>query len=578
MYYVRWYYAKVNSTFPKSEILLKKIYYPSLKGEAMIEKTIGDILDETASKYPNNDALVYVDRGLRYSYRDFKKAVDDLAKGLIKLGIKKGDHISIWAYNVPEWVILQFASAKVGAVLVTVNTYYKTHELEYLLKQSDSTTIFLVGGFKDVNYVDTLYKVVPELKESSPGSLKSEKLPFLKNVVFIGKEHHPGMFSFDEIVDMGKEITDEELQKRQNSLHFNDVINMQYTSGTTGFPKGVMLTHYNIVNNAYWVGNYMGFTNKDRLCIPVPFFHCFGCVLSTLNCVVYGATMVPIEIFDPLKVLQAVEKEKCTALHGVPTMFIAELQHPDFDKFDLSSLRTGIMAGAPCPEEIMRQVMEKMHAKEITIAYGLTEASPVLTMTKRDDPIEKRVETVGKALPHIDVKIVDPETGKDLPPETPGELIARGYGIMKGYYKMPDETSKAIRNGWLHTKDLAMMDKDGYFRILGRIDDMIIRGGENVYPREIEEFLYTNPKIKDVAIVGVPSAKYGEEVFAFIQLRNGETSTEEEIKEFCKDKISRFKIPKYIEFVDNFPMTASGKIQKFKLREIAKNILKERGM
>ncbi len=544
----------------------------------MIEKTIGDILDETASKYPNNDALVYVDRGLRYSYRDFKKAVDDLAKGLIKLGIKKGDHISIWAYNVPEWVILQFASAKVGAVLVTVNTYYKAHELEYLLKQSDSTTIFLVGGFKDVNYVDTLYKVVPELKESSPGRLKSEKLPFLKNVVFIGKEHHPGMFSFDEIVDMGKEITDEELQKRQNSLHFNDVINMQYTSGTTGFPKGVMLTHYNIVNNAYWVGNYMGFTNKDRLCIPVPFFHCFGCVLSTLNCVVYGATMVPIEIFDPLKVLQAVEKEKCTALNGVPTMFIAELQHPDFDKFDLSSLRTGIMAGAPCPEEIMRQVMEKMHAKEITIAYGLTEASPVLTMTKRDDPMEKRVETVGKALPHIDVKIVDPETGKDLPPETPGELIARGYGIMKGYYKMPEETSKAIRNGWLHTKDLAMMDKDGYFRILGRIDDMIIRGGENVYPREIEEFLYTNPKIKDVAIVGVPSAKYGEEVFAFIQLRNGETSTEEEIKEFCKDKISRFKIPKYIEFVDNFPMTASGKIQKFKLREIAKNILKERGM
>jgi len=544
----------------------------------MIEKTIGDILDETASKYPNNDALVYVDRGLRYSYRDFKKAVDDLAKGLIKLGIKKGDHISIWAYNVPEWVILQFASAKVGAVLVTVNTYYKAHELEYLLKQSDSTTIFLVGGFKDVNYVDTLYKVVPELKESSPGSLKSEKLPFLKNVVFIGKEHHPRMFSFDELINIGKEITDEELQKRQNSLHFNDVINMQYTSGTTGFPKGVMLTHYNIVNNAYWVGNYMGFTNKDRLCIPVPFFHCFGCVLSTLNCVVYGATMVPIEIFDPLKVLQAVEKEKCTALNGVPTMFIAELQHPDFDKFDLSSLRTGIMAGAPCPEEIMRQVMEKMHAKEITIAYGLTEASPVLTMTKRDDPIEKRVETVGKALPHIDVKIVDPETGKDLPPETPGELIARGYGIMKGYYKMPDETSKAIRNGWLHTKDLAMMDKDGYFRILGRIDDMIIRGGENVYPREIEEFLYTNPKIKDVAIVGVPSAKYGEEVFAFIQLRNGETSTEEEIKEFCKDKISRFKIPKYIEFVDNFPMTASGKIQKFKLREIAKNILKERGM
>ncbi len=540
----------------------------------MIEKTIGEILDETASRYPNNDALVYVDRGLRYSYKEFKKVVDKLAKGLIKLGVKKGDHIAIWAYNVPEWVILQFASAKIGAVLVTVNTYYKAHELEYLLKQSDSTTIFLVNSFKDVNYVETLYKIVPELRDSLPGKLFSKKLPFLKNVVFIGKEQNPGMFLFEEIIDMGENISDKELKERQDSLHFHDVINMQYTSGTTGFPKGVMLTHYNIVNNAYWVGRYMGFTDKDRLCIPVPFFHCFGCVMSTLNCIIYGATMVPIEIYDPLKVLQAVEKERCTALHGVPTMFIAELQHPDFDTFDLSSLRTGIMAGAPCPEEIMRQVMENMHAKDITIAYGLTEASPVLTMTSMNDPIGKRVETVGKVMPNIEIKIVDPETGEELPPEMPGELIARGYSIMKGYYKMPKETAKAIRDGWLHTKDLAMVDKDGYFRILGRIDDMIIRGGENVYPREIEEFLYTHPKIRDVAIVGVPSAKYGEEVFAFIQLRDGETASKEEIKDFCKDKISRFKIPKYIKFVDRFPMTASGKIQKFKLRDMAKEELK----
>jgi fatty-acyl-CoA synthase len=539
----------------------------------MISKTIGDILDETAQKYPNNDAVVYVDRDLCLSYAEFKKQCDKLARGLMALGIKKGDHIAIWAYNVPEWILLQFASAKIGAVLVTVNTYYKAHELEYLLKQSDSTTLFLVKGFKDVDYVKTVYNVIPELKESKPEELKSEKLPHLKNVVFIGNEKHPGMYTFEEIMKMSENVSVDELYERQKSLDPHDVINMQYTSGTTGFPKGVMLTHYNIVNNAYYVGKNLALTNKDRLCIPVPFFHCFGCVISTLLCVIQGATMVPIEIFDPLKVLQAVEKEKCTALHGVPTMFIAELQHPDFDKFDLTSLRTGIMAGAPCPVELMKKVMTKMHMKEITICYGLTEASPVITQTSRDDPIEKRVETVGKTLPHIEAKIVDPETGEDLPPNTPGELVARGYSIMKGYYKMPEETKKTIRDGWLHTKDLATVDEEGYFKILGRIDDMIIRGGENVYPREIEDFLYKHEKIKDVAIVGVPSEKYGEEVFAFIQLKEGVTATEEEIKEFCKDKISRFKIPKYIKFVDKFPMTASGKIQKFKLRELAKKEL-----
>ena len=539
----------------------------------MIEKTIGEILDEIAKKAPDNDALIYVDKNIRYDYAGFREKCERVAQGLMRLGVKKGDHIAVWAYNVPEWVFLQFASAKVGGVLVTVNTYYKAHELEYLLKQSDSTTLFLVDGFKDVDYVKTLNDVVPELKDCEPGELKCEKLPFLKNIVFIGDKKHRGMFNFDDLIKMGEDVPVEELRKRQGSLDPNDVINMQYTSGTTGFPKGVMLSHYNVVNNAYYVGNIMGMSYKDRLCIPVPFFHCFGCVLSTLNCVTHGSTMIPVEVFDPEKVLQAVEEERCTALNGVPTMFIAELQHPNFDKYDLSSLRTGIMAGAPCPIEIMVSVMSKMFLKEITICYGLTEASPVLTQTRRDDPLVKRVETVGRPIPHVKVKIVDPETGVEQPCDTPGELVASGYGIMKGYYKMPDKTREAVIDGWLHTKDLAAIDQEGYVRIMGRIDDMIIRGGENVYPREIEEFLYTNIKIKEVAVVGVPSEKYGEEVCAFIKLKKGFKSSEKEIKDFCKEGISRFKIPRYVIFTDSFPMTASGKIKKMELKKIARQKL-----
>lgn len=539
----------------------------------MLNKTIGEILDETAEKFPNNDALVYVDRKLRYTYKEFKEKCERIAKGLMALGIKRGDHIAVWAYNVPEWVLLQFASAKIGAVLVTVNTYYKSHELEYLLKQSDSTTLFLVHGFKDVDYVEITNKVVPQLKDSKPGKLSHPELSYLKNVVYIGKEKYPGMFNFEEIEKMGEKISEEELSERQNSLDPQDVINMQYTSGTTGFPKGVMLTHYNILNNAYYVGNVMDMTEKDRMCIPVPFFHCFGCVLSTLNCVVHGSAMVPIEMFKAEKILEAVEQEKCTALQGVPTMFIAELEHPDFAKYDLSSLRTGIMAGASCPIEVMVNAMSKMHLQEITICYGLTETSPVLTQTRRNDPVQKRVETVGKPLPEVEVKIVSPETGEDVPANTPGELVARGYGVMKGYYKMPKQTESVIRDGWLHTKDQAVMDDDGYFSIMGRIDDMIIRGGENVYPREIEEYLYTNDKIEDVSVVGVPSKKYGEEVAAFVKLKEGKTASENEIKEFCKEGISRFKIPKYILFTQEFPMTASGKIRKVELREMAKDKL-----
>lgn len=543
--------------------------------DSMIEKTIGDILDETAGKWPDKDALVYVDRGLRYSYKDFRDRCNSLAKGLMALGVKKGEHVAVWAYNVPEWVILQFATAKIGAVLVTVNTLYKARELEYLLKQSDATTLFLVKGFKDVDYAETVYNVAPEVKESELGKLKTEKLPFLKNIVFIGDEKKDGMFSFNEIIEMGKNVSDETLAERQKSLNCHEVINMQYTSGTTGFPKGVMLTHHNIVNNAFLVGKYQNMTEKDRICIPVPFFHCFGCVMSTLLSVVYGGTMVPIEIFNPEKVLQAVEKEKCTALYGVPTMFIAELACPDFEKYDLTSLRTGIMAGATCPIEVMKEVINKMHMKEVTICYGLTEASPVITQTKPDDTLERRVETVGSPHPDLEVKIFDPETGKNLPPNTPGELCVKGYCIMKGYYKMPEETKKSIADGWLHSKDLASMDRDGYVKILGRVDDMIIRGGENVYPREVEEFIYTNQKVKDVAVIGVPSGKYGEEVMAYVILKEGDNASEDEIRDYCKNGMSRYKAPKYVKLVKNFPMTASGKIQKYKLREEAK---KEMGL
>ncbi|BBA69632.1 AMP-binding protein [Geobacter sulfurreducens] len=541
-----------------------------------LEFTVGGLLDHIAARYPDNDALVYVDRGLRYSYRQFNEVCREVAKGLLRLGVKKGDHVSIWAYNVPEWVILQFATAKIGAVLVTVNTNYKSAELEYILNQSDSSTLFLVKSFKDTDYVATVNEVVPELAGSEAGALSSPKLPFLRNVVFIGSETPAGMLNFDAVAAMGKDVSDAELEAVEAALDRHDVINMQYTSGTTGFPKGVMLTHFNIINNGYNIGECMKFTEKDRLCIPVPFFHCFGCVLGVMACVTHGTTMVPVEIFDPLAVLRTIEKERCTAVHGVPTMFIAELEHPDFPKFDLTSLRTGIMAGSNCPIEVMKKVISQMNASEITIAYGQTESSPVITQTRTDDAIELRVATVGRALPDVEVKIVDIETGAELPPGKQGELCTRGYLVMKGYYKMPEETARAIdADGWLHTGDLAVMDENGYCKITGRIKNMIIRGGENIYPREIEEFLYTHPKISDVQIYGVPDRKYGEQVMAAVILKKGDTMTEEDVRDFCRGKIANYKIPKYVKFVDSYPMTASGKIQKFKLREMA---IKELGL
>ncbi len=535
-----------------------------------LEFTIGGLLDHVADQYPDNDALVYPELGLRYSYCQFNDVCRQVAKGLMKLGIKKGDNVAIWAYNVPEWVILQFATAKIGAVLVTVNTAYKSAELEYLLKQSDSSTLIMVKSFKDTDYVATFAEVVPELATAKDGHLSAPKLPFLKNVIFIGDETPAGMLNFKRIADLGAEVADDELASIEATLDIHETINMQYTSGTTGFPKGVMLTHHNLVNNGFQIGECMKFTDKDRLCIPVPFFHCFGSVLAVMASVTHGTAMVPVELFDPLKVLQTIEQERCTAVHGVPTMFIAEMEHPEFGKFDLSSLRTGIMAGSVCPIEVMKRAVKDMNLTEITSVYGQTESSPGITQTRTDDSVELRVATVGRALPGAEVKIIDIETGVTLPPGKQGELCARGYMVMKGYYKMPEETAKVIDSDyWLHTGDLAVMDENGYCKITGRIKQMIIRGGENIYPKEIEEFLYTHPKVSDVQIYGVPDRKYGEQVMAAIVLKKGVTMEEEEVKAFCRGRIANYKVPKYVKFVDSYPMTASGKIQKFKLREIA---------
>lgn len=541
----------------------------------LLDVTVGKLLEEQAKKYPNHEAVVYYDRGLRMTYKEFDDHCRKVARGLMALGIEKGEHLAVWSTNTPEWLSLQFATGKMGAVLVTVNTNYRAAELEYLLKQSDSKTLILMEQYRDVSYVDTIYQICPELRTSKPGQLKSKRLPHLKNVIFMGEKRYPGMFQWNDIIEASKTVTEEQLDEQLNSLRAEDVINMQYTSGTTGFPKGVMLSHRNIVNNGHQIAQCMELTYKDRLCIPVPFFHCFGCVLGVLAAVSVGATVLPVQEFDPKVVLEIVQEEKCTALHGVPTMFIAELHHPDFQEYDLSTLRTGIMAGSTCPIEVMKEVMEKMNMEEITIAYGQTESAPVITQTRTDDPIELRVETVGRPHPNVEVKIVDPVTNEEVRRGEPGELCTRGYHVMKGYYKNEEATKEAIdQEGFLHTGDLAVMDEQGYVRITGRLKDMIIRGGENIYPREIEEFLYRHPKVLDVQVVGVPDPKFGEEVMAWVILKEGETCTADEIKDFCKGQISRHKIPRYFQFTDAYPMTASGKIQKYKLREQSEKIVK----
>ncbi|WP_409250964.1 AMP-binding protein [Bacillus sp. SCS-153A] len=536
----------------------------------LLNVTVGRLLEEKAELQGERDAVVYNDRKLRMSYKEFDVYCRKVAKGLMGLGLQKGEHMAVWSTNTPEWLASQFATGKMGAVLVTVNTNYRTAELEYLLKQSDASTILLMDQYRDASYIEMLYEICSELKDSQPGNLESKRLPALKNVIVLSDKRYSGTYNWEDILQMAESVEDTDLDERMSALHPDDVINMQYTSGTTGFPKGVMLTHNNIVNNAYNIAQCMKLTNEDRLCIPVPFFHCFGCVLGTMACVSVGAAMVPVQEFDPGKVLQTVQDEKCTGLHGVPTMFIAELNHPEFDQFDLSSLRTGIMAGSNCPIEVMKGVIERMGAEEITIAYGQTESSPVITQTRTDDPIELRVETVGRALPNVEVKIVHPGTDEEVPFGVQGELCTRGYLVMKGYYKNEEATAAAIdRDGWLHTGDLAVMDQNGYCRITGRLKDMIIRGGENIYPREIEEFLYTHPKVLDVQVVGIPDEVYGEEVMAWVILKEGQEASAEELREYCIGKISRHKVPRYIEFTDSYPMTASGKIQKFKLRKEA---------
>lgn len=530
---------------------------------------VGELLALLARDYPRHEALIYPDRGLRYDFSQLEWMAREIGKGLISLGIEAGDRVALWAPNVPEWVVLQFALAKIGAVLVTVNTSLRAGEVEYLLKQSESNTLITVTGFRDVDYVQTIYDIVPELTGAQEGALVSPKLPLLRNVIYIGDEHPSGMIRYDSLLARSDKVSDEELEARLASQSLDTVINMQYTSGTTGFPKGVMLTNRNIVNNGYWLAEGLALTSNDKLCVPVPFFHCFGCVIGVLGAYTHASALVPLETFDALRVLQYIEEEKCTTLYGVPTMFIAELEQLDFHNFDMTSLRTGIMAGALCPEPLMRKVMERMHLTELAIAYGLTEASPGITLTPRLDSIELRTQTVGRTLPEVEVRIVDPATSQDCAPGHAGELCCRGYNVMKGYYNNPKATTEAIDvDGWLHTGDQATMDAEGYVRITGRIKEIIIRGGENIAPKEIEDLLRTNPKVVDVYVYGIPDERLGEEVAAAIKLKQDEAATPEEFREFCEGRIARFKIPRHVRFVDEFPMTASGKVQKYKLREM----------
>ncbi len=545
----------------------------------LIETTLGTLLRDQARVRGDSDFIIYSDRGLRFSYAEFDKRVDDLAKGFLAIGLKKGDHVGIWANNVPDWNTVLFATARIGVVLVTVNTSYKLHELEYLVKQADLKALCVVDGFKDSDYVAMVNELVPELKNSERGRLNSERFPELRDIIYLGPQKHRGMYSLPELLLLGQHADQLSFQAAEAACSPDDVVNMQYTSGTTGFPKGVMLTHKNILNNGFAIGECQSFSEADIVCLPVPLFHCFGLVLGMMAIITHGAAAAILENFDPLVALATVQKERCTALYGVPTMFITELNHPMFKLFDTTSLRTGIMAGSPCPMEVMRRVIDDMHASEITIAYGLTEGSPVMTQTRTDDPIEVKVGSVGRELPGIEVTVRDPESHEEVPVGVQGELCCRGYNVMKGYYKMAEATAKAIdTQGWLHSGDLGVKDADGNFKVTGRIKDMIIRGGENIYPKEIEEFLYTMNGIKDIQVVGIASEKYGEEVGAFIIAKEGAKITEEEVRDFCRGKISRFKIPKYVFFVDSYPMTASGKIQKYKLRDIGAAAVNETGI
>ncbi|MDR5891992.1 AMP-binding protein [Halomonas mongoliensis] len=547
-------------------------YVSGISDTPLKGQTIGDCFDETVARFPDREALLSLHQGLRYTWKELQATVDQAARALLALGVNKGDRVGIWSPNCAEWTITQFATAKIGAVLVNINPSYRTHELEYALKQSGTSTLILQGKFKSSDYVATLAELAPELREGGPGTFKSAKLPELKRVVCLDADRAlTGMFSWQSMLAHSDEVSAEHLAEVQATLQFDDPINIQYTSGTTGAPKGATLSHHNILNNGFFVARTMALTEEDRMVIPVPLYHCFGMVMGNLGCVTHGATMIyPGDGFDPAETLRAVSEEKATTLYGVPTMFIAELELPDFERYDLSHLRTGIMAGSICPIEVMRKVIERMNMKDVTICYGMTETSPVSFQTQTDAPLEKRVTTVGTVHPHLEVKLVSPETGAVVGRGETGELCTRGYSVMLGYWNNEEATAKSIDSaGWMHTGDLATMDDEGYVAIVGRIKDMIIRGGENIYPREIEDFLYTHPAISDVQVIGVPDEKYGEEVMAWVKLADGQTLDADGLKAFCKGKIAHYKVPRYVKFVDEFPMTVTGKIQKFKMREEA---------
>jgi fatty-acyl-CoA synthase len=534
----------------------------------LIGETIGVHLDRAVERWPESEALVVRHQGVRWTYRELQRQVDAFAAGLLALGLEPGDRVGIWSPNSSEWVVTQFATAKAGIILVNVNPAYRVAELEYALNKVGCKALITASSFKSTNYIDMLLQLAPELHRCRPGDLHAARLPALRTTISLGDAPLPGIVRFADVPALACPAHRQRLAELSSVLQFDDPINIQFTSGTTGFPKGATLTHHNILNNGFFVGEAMRLTADDRLCIPVPLYHCFGMVLGNLACVTHGSAMIyPSEAFDPLAVMETVATEHCTALHGVPTMFIAILDHPAFSRFDFSSLRTGIMAGAPCPVEVMKRVNQAMHMDQITIAYGMTETSPVSFQSSVADSLERRVSTVGRVHPHIEVKIVD-AAGQIVPPGTPGELLTRGYSLMRGYWNDPEHTTEAIdAAGWMHTGDLATLDEEGYGNIVGRIKDMVIRGGENVYPREIEEFLYQHPKVQDVQVIGVPDARYGEEICAWIRLREGVTATPDEILNFCHGQIAHYKIPRYIKFVDMFPMTVTGKVQKFAMRE-----------
>jgi fatty-acyl-CoA synthase len=555
---------------------LTQSYVHGVSATPLIGETIGVHFDKAVERWADRDALIVRQQNVRWSYGELKAKVDAFAAGLLALGLSPGDRVGIWSPNNAEWVVTQFATAKAGLILVNINPAYRLSELDYALNKVGCKAIVTADSFKASDYVGMLRELAPEIDRSAPGKLQAKRLPHLTTLIRIGDDEKRGFLRFDDVLGMGGERHRKRLAELAPKLQFDDPINIQFTSGTTGAPKGATLTHHNILNNGFFIGEAQRLTDRDRVCIPVPLYHCFGMVLGNLACITHGAAMVyPSEGFDPLASLEAVEAERCTALYGVPTMFIAELGHPEFKRFDLSSLRTGIMAGSPCPIEVMKRCVSEMNMSEVTIAYGMTETSPVSTQTSYDDPLERRVGTVGRIHPHVEIKIVDTD-GRIVPPGTPGELCTRGYSVMPGYWDDAERTAEAIdRAGWMHTGDLATLDADGYCNIVGRIKDMVIRGGENVYPREVEEFLFRHPTIEAVQVVGVPDLKYGEELCAWVKLKPDTKATAEEIQSFCKGQIAHYKIPRYVKFVDAFPMTVTGKVQKFIMRE---ETIKELGL